>query len=293
MITDPNGGQEKAWARYADYIDSPIEPLPNVPSNPFIYSGGVGDDDNSMEELNTYYWDKKAMMDAPGDLTKAHVYHWLFDDEAAAASGVLYCEKAPLESRVWYNYNRPAGMQPYFLGTSDRPIGIARLLDDGSTQYSQASYNALGMPTQSIDPLGRQMNYTYAANNIDLTLVKGANGDVLRQITYDQAYPPHLPKTVTDASGQSTTFTYNSFGQILTVTNAKGEMTTFAYDGNHNLTSITGALAGATASFTYDGYGRVRTVTDSEGYTVTQDYDALNRPTVTTYPGRHLRPIYL
>jgi YD repeat-containing protein len=91
--------------------------------------------------------------------------------------------------------------------------------------------------------------------------------------------------TVTDAAGQTTTFTYNAAGQALTVTNAKSETTTYAYstpDGY--LTSVTGPVTGATTSFTYDAYGRTRTVTDSDGYTVTTDYDLLNRATKRTYP---------
>jgi YD repeat-containing protein len=33
----------------------------------------------------------------------------------------------------------------------------------------------------------------------------------------------HQPLTVTDAAGQTTTFTYNTAGQVLAVTNAKGD----------------------------------------------------------------------
>ena len=295
IVTDPNGGKERALARYADYIDTPQEPLPQVD---FAYSGGVlGDGDNSLEELNTYYWDKKAMMDAPGDLTKSHVYHWLFDGETGAASGVLYCEKRALESRVWYNYQRdPAFPNPYQLGTSDRPTGVARLLDDGTTQYYQYQYNANGMMTASIAPLpnNRQFAYTYdATNNIDLTEVSSHSGAVLKQIQYDNIdNPPHLPATIIDASGQQTSFSYNSYGQRLSETNALGETTSYTYDGNQHLTTVTDP-SGASSTLTYDDYGRIQTHTTTDGYTITCSYDALNRLTTVTYPdGTYEQMVY-
>ncbi|MCW3110498.1 MAG: putative rhs-related transrane protein, partial [Segetibacter sp.] len=63
----------------------------------------------------TYFWDKKAMQDAPGDYTKAKVYHWLHGSPQTGENGftapILESMKEPLENRVWYNYQgeRAAG----------------------------------------------------------------------------------------------------------------------------------------------------------------------------------------
>jgi YD repeat-containing protein len=85
--------------------------------------------------------------------------------------------------------------------------------------------------------------------------------------------------SITDAAGQTTTYTYNARHQPLTITNAKNETTTYAYDATSGrLTSITGPVSGAMTAYTYDAYGRVRTTTDSDGYTVTLDYDTFDRP---------------
>lgn len=284
-ITDPNGGQECALARYAEGLPVQPEAVPNVPYANLDPLNNLSD--SELANANTYYWDKKAMMDAPGDITKAHIFHWLYDNEADQATGILYCEKDALESRVWYNYDRPATSQPYMVGTSDKPTGIARVMPDGSTQESTYVYNTQGMLAQSTDPIGRQTFYTYAAaNGIDLTMIQAGTGNtptaVLGQVTYGAT--PHRPASIIDASGQTTSFTYNAQGQIWQVTDAKSETTTFTYDGNNRLTNIAGPVEGATTTLTYDGYGRVYTVTDSAGYTVTYNYDALNRPTVVTYP---------
>ena len=151
----------------------------------------------------------------------------------------------------------------------------------------------MGRVIQAIDPLGRETDYTYASNLIDLVQVKQKNGsgyDILASYTYNSS---HLPLTAVDAAGQTTTFTYNAAGQILTITNPKGEVMTYGYNGSGYLTSVTGPVAGATTSYTYDSFGHVATVTDSEGYTVSMTYDAFDRPTQVTFPdGTNQQIIY-
>jgi YD repeat-containing protein len=93
--------------------------------------------------------------------------------------------------------------------------------------------------------------------------------------------------TIQDGSGQTTTCTYNSLGQILTVVSpSPGGTTTFNYNSSGYLTSVVGPLGGTAdvTTMTYDGYGRVYTVSDSDGYSVMFNYDAFDRPTTVTYP---------
>ena len=162
-------------------------------------------------------------------------------------------------------------------------------------------YNARGRKTKEIDPLLRETVYVYGNNNtpdanpttgdgVDLLQIKQKNGtnyELFWSATYNAQ---HRPLTITDAAGQTTGYTYNSAGQVLTVTTperagiSENRTTTYVYDTNGYLQSVTGPAAGATTSRTYDAYGRVRTVTDSDNYTLTYDYDALDRVTKVTYP---------
>jgi RHS repeat-associated protein len=244
----------------------------------------------NLNYRNTFVWDKKAMAEAPGDYTKARIYHWLHgglgSSESGFATPILESMKDPLENRVWYCYQGQTEARYAKQGMSSSPSNIGRVLDDGSTQLTKYTYNALGAMTSSTDPLpfGRQLTYIYDANLIDLLEVRmttGGANELLEKHTYNEQ---HLPLTSTDASGQTIIFTYNAAGQLLTSTNPKHETTTRSYDANGYLQSITGPVNGSTLSFTYDGFGRVRTVTDPQGYIVTTDYDALDRPTVITYP---------
>ena len=283
-LTDPQGAVERVQF-YHDIQTLPDQgPLPTGVTNP----------GQSERFRYTLYWDKKAMLEKPNDPSSARLYHWL-GGQHYDSSGLLFSEKAPLENRVVFNYEGQVGARE---GSSGRVSKVARVLDDGSTQLSSMRYDTFGNLEASIDALGRETSYVYAANGIDLLEVRQKTGattyDVLAKFTYGAW---HLPATATDAAGQVTTFTYNPAGQVRTVTNAKSETTTFWYhptgevadpplDPNATgyVVRVDGAVAGASTRVLYDSSGRPRTVTDSDGHAVTTDYDAFDRPRRITYP---------
>jgi RHS repeat-associated protein len=234
---------------------------------------------------NTFYWSRNAYAQGAGDYSQAKIYHWLHSPNIATTAGILESIKEPLERRVWFTY--PGQSDPYLTtGTSDRPTKVGRVLDDGSTQLYSYDYNSLGRLTNAVDPVGRKFSYLHAPNEIDLLEVRqtrGTNNELVFAFTYNAQ---HLPLTITDAAGQTTTNTYNSRGQLLTTTNPKGETLTFTYDPDGYLLTVDGPLPGNgdTLTFTYDAYGRPRTRTDMSGYTLTFDYDDMDRLTRATYP---------
>lgn len=279
--TDPQGSKSRVEFRQSAETGirssdpGPLVPIGMYTRNYILYG------------RNTFYWDKKAMHEAPGDYAKARVYHWLHSDNLASAVGVLESYKEPLESRVWFNYSgqtsSAGATQP---GTSTLPSLVGRVLDDGHTQLYQFYRNALGRITNAVDPIGRNFSFVYATNLIDLLEIRqtrGTNNELLATFTYNSQ---HLPLTAKDAAGQMTRFAYNSYGQLAAITNALSEITLFNYSTNGQLLNIDPPFAGTndSTSFTYDAADRVRTVTDSDGYTVTLDYDSLDRVLTNSYP---------
>ena len=286
-ITDPLGNKERMLYSTHDegQIDIPDSQIPAGMSPSNLLNSVV-------DYRTTFYWDKKAMQECPGDFSKATKYIWLFRaSDWHQVNAMLGGLIKPLENPVWYNY--PGQGSGELEGTINQPTRIGRVLDDGSSQVQQYEYNAVGKPTKAVDPVGRTTLYTYDANLVDLLNVGQVDGgtiDTLAQFTYNSQ---HRPLTYVDAAGQTNYFGYNARGQLVAATNALGQTLTLAYDNNNYLTNITGALPGATTSLTYDGFGRVRTVTDSEGYTVTYDYNSLDQPTKVTYPdGTYQQLVY-
>jgi RHS repeat-associated protein len=277
-MTDPLGGKERV-----EYRDQ----APGISASDPVAPNALGVTNAGLDMANTFFWDKKATLVAPGDYTKAQITHWLFNADGSV-SGIASSKRQPLENRVWFTYLG----QPDYLhaGPSANPSQVAHVLGDGSTQLSQFEYNSIGRTTKTTDPVGRVMSYIYDTNNIDLLEIRqtrGTNSELLRKFTYNSL---HEPLSDTDAAGQPTTYTYNAQGQMLTRQNAKNETTTYAYGGavpTGYLASVTSPpfnSLSAVTSFTYDSFKRVRTVTDSDGYTVTTDYDNLDRKITVTYP---------
>jgi RHS repeat-associated protein len=287
QITDPNGGQERieTWYDATGLVGS--APPQDVPVS------GYSVDNTYLQYRNTFYWDKKAMMDAPGNYAQAQLVHWLEElGSTSTMSGEMESYKAPLENRVYYKYTGQP--YPYAVGSSSKPIATLRVLDNGTTQVTQefdVTYNAMGKTLKSTGPpvtgnsAGRITTNAYYSNNIDLqyTYQQNQSGqDTIFSATYNSQ---HEPLTTTDAAGQTTTYAYSpTNGQITSITDAKNEVKSFGYDGHGYLLTVSDQQTGGSMSYTYDGFGRIRTSTDINGYKLTYDYDSLNRVTVITYP---------
>lgn len=276
--TDPQGGKERLEYR---------QQAPGIPYSESVVPQGMSIVFNAyINGRNSFYWDKHAMQTAAGDYTKARLTHWLHGVNTSVSVGVKESEKAPLENRVWYNY--PDQWHGGIVGSMEKPTRIGRVVDDGATQLYQYAYNALGKTTQAIDPQGRETDYEYGSDGIDLLRVKQKNGssyDLLAEFSYDVH---HRPLTYKDAAGATTTFTWNNAGQLLSASNALGETAGYEYDAQGYLLRAVNPYGRTQASYTYDGYGRIATASDDSGYTLAYAYDALDRLTQVTYPdGTH------
>jgi RHS repeat-associated protein len=282
QVTDPLGNHEREeW----------LEPAPIPASDPSatVPVGMPLPPENDYHQYrDSFHWDKDQYVAAGCTPTGGCDYSKARDTHFAHAgnlkSSTIESLKQPLENRVWYQY--PGQPDSYHIGSFEKPIATARVLDDGSTQLSQFAYDTTGFykPTRVVDPLGRMTSFTYS-NQIDLTGISqttaGGQQITLAQYIYNTH---HRPLYKVDAASQLSSYTYNAAGQILTSTDPLGHVTQYRYNATGDLTEIVNADGVIATSYTYDAYDRVATATDSQGYTVSYAYDAADRPTVTTYP---------
>jgi RHS repeat-associated protein len=301
--TDPLGASERVeyWnVQPTGGTNLPYnDPVAQVPtglntSNAFLY------------HRTTYHWDKHMLpLARPGgvgtaiDYLKSTRSKWVFAYNGFAGAYPM-TTMLPLESRVWFNYQGQS--DPNYAGKLPMPNATARVLDDGTTQLTKATYNALGNPLTRTDPKGRVTQFTYAANNVDLLTVQQlttAPSTYTTLATYSNYNSQHLPQTYTDAAGQIWSTAYNAAGQVTYTTNPLNETRFWEYDsvGRINRVTVPTVIAFASvvygttntgvataSSYTYDAYDRVRTATDAGGYVLTYDYDAFDRVTKITYP---------
>jgi RHS repeat-associated protein len=276
--TDALGHTERVEFRHAAPGITGADPIAVLPKNvPSLQ-------DAYTEFRNTFYWDKHNYPKYANDYTKARRFHWTHDvTNENSTYHVLESIVNPMENRIWFTY--PGQPDTLFSGTLDNASRVARVLDDGTTQMAQVTYNTLGHPTDSIDPAGRETQYVYDPNQIDLLQVKqktsAAAFTTVAEYTYNSH---HQPLTAKDAAGQVTAYAYNTAGQLTQITNPLGQITTYEYDISGRLSRIVNPNNRTATSFTYDTLDHVATRTDSEGYTVSFTYDALDRIVRETYP---------
>lgn len=281
--TDPEGGTE----RIEFHQSNTAQQAASVPSGEVPTGFSVWN--LQLDQRNSLYWDKRAMMEAPGDVSRAVVTHWLMREDAAydahpLSRAIPHSIKKPLETRVWYRYPDQGPSNYSVAGTSDQPSLVARKLNDGTTQLDQYAYNAMGNVTSHIDPVGRETTFVYSLSGIDLIETRQTTGIGYDILSAYGNYLNHRPQLLADHGVGPSTISYSSSGRPLVVTNAKNEVTSYAYEaGDLYLMSI--ARNGIdVATFEYDALGRISTVSDSQGYEVGFEYDGLNRVTKRTYP---------
>jgi RHS repeat-associated protein len=189
--------------------------------------------------------------------------------------------KYPLESRIWFLYRGQPSAD--VAGTLDKPTFIGRVLDDGSTQSTQLTYNDFGHITSITDPNGRQTSFDYYDNGIDLMDVYQGSSKI-KIASFGPYNAQHRPSSYTDAAGQTTSYMYNGVGQLTQITDPLENITKFNHDSMYRLMNIINADGKIQTSFTYDSFSRIQARTDSEGYTVGYFYDAMDRLIGERYP---------
>jgi RHS repeat-associated protein len=121
-------------------------------------------------------------------------------------------------------------------------------------------------------PLARTINTTWSSTFHLPTLITEPTG---RTIAF--SYDTHgnlLTRTVTAGSQTRTTsYTYNAQGQVLTAADPLHHVTSYSYDSHGDVASVTDALGHVTHFSSYDADGRPLRITDPNGLVTTLTYD--------------------
>ncbi len=129
---------------------------------------------------------------------------------------------------------------------------------------STLTFDSQGNVQQTSDALGNSSSAGYdTSNNLTSQTMTISGQPLTTSYTYDSFGDV---RTATDPAGDTTAFTYNATGQPVSSTDALGNSTFYGYDSNGNLTSTTSPM-GLTTSFSYDASGNVLATTTPDGTT--------------------------
>ncbi len=176
----------------------------------------------------------------------------------------------------------------------------AQVATSGSAQYgvTQYSYDALGRPECTALRMNAPLNSTSLPSSACTPMTAGTTygGDrIVKQVFNSNGQLSQVRSAFGTALEQATVaYTYTDNGQVKTLVDANGNKTTYTYDGHDRplkviYPSATTAGQSNTSDFeqlTYDSEGRVSAARNRMGEVTSFDYDDLGRLVETTVPER-------
>jgi len=323
LVTEPNGSRQLYLYRHlASQLNATdtnsllpgAYPSAQIPvTDPFTNSFDTG----NLWYRNSFFWGRQqyaALSEAfrtnaftlenfdrltTNDYKLARSKQWLFKDtDSTKETGhALSLLRLPSPDGIkagpvtWYDYaGKP---NTWTEGTNGRPSFVARVLPDGTTQFTQFERNLYNRPTRIVSTWSadgaavslRTNTITYAANQKDVLEVRGNTNELL--VGYGD-FLDRLPRKFTNALSEVTTVTYNPTNrQVTGIQWPSGLTTTNLYftSGTHSnwLQETRDLQTTNYYQFTYTN-GLVRTFTDARGLQVTLGWDELERLTNATYP---------
>ena len=153
---------------------------------------------------------------------------------------------------------------------------------DGSV--TTFDYDENGTMYQIVDPLGNVMSYEYD----DALRISGVTcGDYSFAMTYD------LMGNIASVTqnGHTTSYEYNTSGQLTSLVDANGNQAKMTYDGNNNLTEAVFA-DGSSQSWGYDATGDLTSFTTRAGDVIAYTWSADKHLTGTAVAGSQYQYTY-
>ena len=304
-LTPPNGqpggpdaGDAWAIAYYASgQVETQTDPKGLVTS--FAYSGN-----NLSPEGGT-----TTITDPHGNITvQTYAYGILTSTTTGASTAV---------ASTWTYVRDPMTLMPTAVidpnGNTTTSVydanGNATKVTDPLSHSTNYTYNSFDEPLTITDPLGIETVNTYDGHgDLTETAVNGLSSlDISRtyvvcQTSCPSGYVAGDVESMTDPNSNTTTYTYDSYGDLASSSLTVGSLTDTTSDSyntfgerycevspNANAASVSCPAFGAsrvanTTTWAYDANGNVTSTTDADGNATSYTYDANNNQTQVSDP---------
>ena len=143
-------------------------------------------------------------------------------------------------------------------------------------------YNSTGQVALQTDPAGRVTSFSYSGATTTVTLPGGS----VTTYTFNQGQPASITTATGTALASTTTYTYDSAGNLASQIDPLGHTTSYTYDSAGNALTTTDPL-GKVTTRTFDSQRDLTSVQDPLGRTTSMTYNSDGDMTYLTTPGGH------
>lgn len=296
-ITDENGNRFATYkyncngkAVGSEHADGADQFRFTYTSGATAYTGGTTVEVDPLGATRTYHFQQILNVVRPTGTTQQGP-----DGAGTVSSAVTYDANGNVASRTDFN-----GVKTTYVYDLARNLETQRVEATGTAQARTIStewHPTYRLPARIAEP---QRITTFTYDNTGNLLSKS------EQATTDASGAQGLAATVT-GTPRTWRYTYNSAGQVLTAKGPRTDVddtTSYAYDSQGNLTSVTNAAGHVTAYSNHDPHGRAQRITDPNGVvteltysprgwltsrsvggeTTSYDYDGVGQLTKVTHP---------
>ena len=229
----------------------------------FAYSAGQTIVTDANNHTSTYTIDGNGRVTSTKDaLNRARSITWTSNGDIQMTTDALGTGSSHTTTYTYDGSNNATNAQ--------LPTGAAATATYATGTGCTGTTGTPFEPKCSTDATGNSATYQY-----------DANGNLTQQNdTTSGAAVAEFTRTYNGATPSCGGFV----GQACTSTDGNAKTTTYAYDTNGNLTTVTPPAPAGATTYTYDALNRVHTVKDGNGQTTTYGYDVRDRVVLTTYP---------
>jgi YD repeat-containing protein len=160
--------------------------------------------------------------------------------------------------------------------------GTQRGSNRGTVETTSYTYDGLGRLLSSTDPLGNVTTHTYT-DATATQITTQANGLVTTQVRNTAGLLLSSTQSAAGQTSHTTTYTYDSTGQLRAVTDPTGATTYTFYDADGRIAGTVDPI-GAVVTYTYDADSRITTKT-AYNLEISTDGWATALPTILPIPG--------
>jgi RHS repeat-associated protein len=298
-VATPGGRRLDVAYNSAGQVTSLTQVDPQSSSNPtwgFSYGTGTTTATDPRGNKTTYDWDNAARVTKTTDaLGQSRSTTWTSDDNVAkltdssgnvtsftwnATTDVLEKQTLPTGASVTYTY-----------GDSSNPYVPTKVTDPQGNSVSYA-YDSYGQVTKTTDGLSSQNTTTAAYQGVGGASCGAKAGEVCSTTnatgattTYSYNSTGQVNKVTPPSPLGPTSYAYNADGQPTSVTNGRGDTTAYTWNALAELTEAAPA-SGTATTYAYDTDGNL---TKRSGAAGSQSFtwDSLGRLASSTGPGGH------